>query len=587
MSLRPLLHSAWPGKANTPLTQLDLAFARTLNSLQASADERHLWLAALVSHQWGRGHACLDVHAWPDGAADVLGWPTAAVQALPSQLAEAVPTLPWAMGEHSPLVVQGQRLYLRRAWDAEQSIHHGLMALQHRVLPTPTDLSPQLDALFAPDPSDMQRAACAHAVQHAVTLITGGPGTGKTTTVVKLLLLLQATADAPLRILLTAPTGKAAARLAQAISQARGQLPALEHAHWPSAAHTLHKLLQTQRDATPRLDADVVVVDEASMIDLELMARLVKAVPSSARLVLLGDKDQLASVEAGAVMAQLCQAPWLAQHTMALVKSHRFDAEQGIGPWARAANAGDSPTLQTLWAQAPQACFREGAAVSRISRIHSHDSNTLQGLRQAWTPWLTLLEPHLHGQPCDDAQALALLASFSRVGVLCAMREGPWGVNAFNAQLQGALGFADAPWYVGRPVMARRNDYALGLMNGDTGLCLLRWVHGEARLRVAFADGQGGIRWQVPSRLAAVDTVFAMTVHQSQGSEFEQVLLVLPDQPAPLLTRELVYTGMTRARQQLCVWAPDPALLITACERTVQRSGGLAALGDPRSTVAK
>ncbi|NBX56140.1 MAG: hypothetical protein EBT70_13960 [Betaproteobacteria bacterium] len=156
-------------------------------------------------------------------------------------------------------------------------------------------------------------------------------------------------------------------------------------------------------------------------------------------------------------------------------------------------------------------------------------------------------------------------------------RIGPWGVNAFNAQLQRALGFADAPWFVGRAVVVRRNDYALGLMNGDTGVCLPRMVDGVARLRVAFADGQGGVRWLVPGRLAAVDTVFAMTVHQSQGSEFDQVLLVLPDQPAPLLTRELVYTGMTRARQQLCVWAPDPSLFVAACERTVRRSGGLAA----------
>jgi exodeoxyribonuclease V alpha subunit len=148
-------------------------------------------------------------------------------------------------------------------------------------------------------------------------------------------------------------------------------------------------------------------------------------------------------------------------------------------------------------------------------------------------------------------------------------------VNAFNTQIQKALGFADAPWFVGRPVMARRNDYSLGLMNGDIGLCLPTGVGKSQRLRVAFADGKSGVKWQVPSRLGAVDTVFAMTVHQSQGSEFEQVLLVLPDTPNPLLTRELVYTGMTRARQQLCIWASEPDLLAQACGRTVRRSGGL------------
>jgi exodeoxyribonuclease V alpha subunit len=148
-------------------------------------------------------------------------------------------------------------------------------------------------------------------------------------------------------------------------------------------------------------------------------------------------------------------------------------------------------------------------------------------------------------------------------------------VHAFNRQLQQALGFADTQWYSGRPVMARRNDYALGIMNGDLGLCLPRLIDGVLRLRVAFADAAGGVRWQVPGRLDDVDTVFAMTVHQSQGSEFEQVLLVLPERTAPILTRELIYTGITRARQRLCIWAAAPALLIAACERQVQRSGGL------------
>jgi exodeoxyribonuclease V alpha subunit len=311
------------------------------------------------------------------------------------------------------------------------------------------------------------------------------------------------------------------------------------------------------------------------MIDLEMMARLLKAVPPATRLVLLGDKDQLASVEAGAVMAQLCQAPWLAQHTIALQHSHRFDAHQGIGLWARAANAGDTLKLEQLWHAAPNACFPADEAVSRLDSGNSHQASILQHLKQAWSTWLGLLT-QFETQACDDAQALVLLQAFNQVGVLCALREGPWGVKSFNALIQQSLGFPDRDWFVGRPVMARRNDYALGLMNGDMGLCLPRTVNGETRLRVAFPDGAGGVRWQVPSRLEGVDTVFAMTVHQSQGSEFHQVLLVLPDQPAPLLTRELIYTGITRARQQLCIWAPQPALLAQACARQVHRSGGLA-----------
>ena len=583
MKLQQLLRD-WRDNKLTPLTGLDIGLAQLLQGLQASPDARHLWLAALASHQWGRGHACLDLSNWPHDATDLLGWSVQAVQALPSDLADAADSLPWTQGEDAPLVWFEKRLYLRRAWSAETSIRQRLMAMQQQSWPAPADLEQHLNALFGPetDTPDLQRMACAHAAVHAVTLITGGPGTGKTTTVVKLLRLLQANASQPLRTLLAAPTGKAAARLAQAMAQARSQLSATEAACLPSQANTLHKLLQAKQG----LEADVLVVDEASMIDLEMMARLLKAVPPTTRLVLLGDKDQLASVEAGAVMAQLCQAPWLAQHTVALQHSHRFDAQEGIGEWARAANAGDASKLQQLWQAAPNACLPSNVAVSRLDSANSHPSHILQPLKQAWATWLELLAP-LQSQSSDDDQALALLQAFNQLGVLCALREGPWGVKAFNTQIQQSLGFPDRDWFVGRPVMARRNDYALGLMNGDMGLCLPRTVHGETRLRVAFPDGIGGVRWQVPSRLEGVDTVFAMTVHQSQGSEFQQVLLVLPDQPAPLLTRELIYTGITRARQQLCVWAPQPALLAQACARQVHRSGGLTGPLNPLSTVAK
>jgi exodeoxyribonuclease V alpha subunit len=311
------------------------------------------------------------------------------------------------------------------------------------------------------------------------------------------------------------------------------------------------------------------------MIDLELMARLLKAVPAQARLVLLGDKDQLASVEAGAVMSQLCQAPWLQAHTLVLNHSHRFDPDQGIGAWAKACNAGDTAGLQALWQPAPEAIWSASASVTQSSQTNSSNPDVLRDIALAWTPWRTLLAPHQQGQACDDAQALALLQSFGRLGVLCGLREGPWGVKHFNQQLQQALGFAHTDWFVGRPVMARRNDYTLGLMNGDMGMCLPVLLDGEIRLRVAFPNGQGGVRWLVPSRLENVDTVFAMTVHQSQGSEFEQVLLILPDQPTPILSREWVYTGITRARQSLCVWAPAPSLLMQAISQAVVRSGGL------------
>ena len=573
MKIANLLASGWRDTSLTPLSALDIALVQLLQNLQACADERHLWLAALASHQWGRGHACLDLNGWPTNASLLLGWGAQALAALPNNLSQGLSDIPWTQGENSPLVVQGKRLYLRRAWQAEHDIHSRLMALQQSRVALP-NLAQQLDHLFGPDPHDGQRLACAHAAQNALTLITGGPGTGKTTTVVKLLRLLQSAADTPLRTLLAAPTGKAAARLGQAMAQARSTLSDSDAACLPNTAHTLHKLLYTRHGTPPVLQADVIVVDEASMIDLELMARLLKALPVQARLVLLGDKDQLASVEAGAVMSQLCQAPWLQAHTMVLTHSHRFDPDQGIGAWAKACNAGDSAGLQALWQTAPEACWSESATVTKLSKAHS-STDLLQAVAAAWTPWRKLLEPHQLGQACDDAQALALLHSFGRVGVLCGLREGPWGVKHFNQQLQQAMGFANTDWFIGRPVMARRNDYALGLMNGDLGMCLPVLFDGDIRLRVAFPDAQGGVRWLVPSRLGAIDTVFAMTVHQSQGSEFEQVLLILPDVDTALLTRELVYTGITRARQGLCVWAPAPALLVQAVAQTVVRSGGL------------
>ena len=574
MKIANLLASGWRGTSLTPLSDLDIALAHLLQNLQPSTDERHLWLAALASHQWGRGHACLDLKAWPDNADFLLGWSPQALAALPTKLALGLSDIPWTRGEHSPMVMEDKRLYLRRAWAAEQDIRTRLVALQQSRA-APPDLTQQLDHLFGTDPNDGQRLACAHAAQNALTLITGGPGTGKTTTVVKLLRLLQSGAATPLLTLLAAPTGKAAARLGQAMAQARATLSDSDAACLPTSAHTLHKLLYTSQGTAPVLQADVIVVDEASMIDLELMARLLKAVPTQARLVLLGDKDQLASVEAGAVMSQLCQAPWLQAHTMVLTHSHRFDPDQGIGAWAKACNAGDNTALQALWQTAPEACWSESAAVTKLSNANSSHTGILQAMTAAWTPWLKLLAPHQQGQGCDDAQALVLLQSFGRIGLLCALREGPWGVKHFNQQLQHAMGFADSDWFIGRPVMARRNDYALGLMNGDMGMCLPVLIDGEIRLRVAFPDGQGGVRWLVPSRLEAIDTVFALTVHQSQGSEFEQVMLILPDMDTALLKRELVYTGITRARQGLCVWAPSPSLLMQAITHSVVRSGGL------------
>ena len=586
------------------LTGLDISLANYFNSQQFSDDPRHLWLAALTSYQWGRGHACLDLNALQLQASALLGWNDEQVAALPKHLSAAAPTLPWIQGDNSPLVfvkdAQGERLYLRRAWNAEQSIREHILQRINLSIAEPVDLRHQLDTLFGTETS-MQRIACEVAAKNHITLITGGPGTGKTTTVVKLLALLIATSINDLKIHLAAPTGKAAARLTESITNALAQMPADVQSRIPTQTQTLHRLLRSNsRDTRVHpLATDVVVVDEASMVDLEMMARLLASVPPTARLILLGDKDQLASVEAGAVMSQLCTGELLRAQTVTLTHSHRFDAASGIGKWAQAVNADNqknATSIQALWNAAPdwlstlpnntsedskQDSGLTGPLhqVTKLQLQNAHDAKLARALAFGWRHWLSLLDSHRTNTfekitACTDSQAIDLLKSFNEFSVLCAVREGPFGVTQLNAHIEKALGFTASAWYVGRPVMVTRNDYALELMNGDVGICL---PGPDGVLRVAFPSLGGNVRWIVPSRLDSVETVFAMTVHKSQGSEFHHVLLVVPAHDSPVLTRELVYTGLTRAKENLTLWAPRPEVLLQACNRRVLRSGGLGA----------
>ena len=533
-----------------------------------------------------------------------MGWNDEQVAALPKHLSASAPTLPWIQGDNSPLVfvkdAQGERLYLRRAWNAEQSIREHILQRINLSIAEPVDLRHQLDTLFGTETS-MQRIACEVAAKNHITLITGGPGTGKTTTVVKLLALLIATSTNTLRIHLAAPTGKAAARLTESITNALAQMPADVQSRIPTQTQTLHRLLRSNsRDTRVHpLATDVVVVDEASMVDLEMMARLLASVPPTARLILLGDKDQLASVEAGAVMSQLCTGELLRAQTVTLTHSHRFDAASGIGKWAQAVNADNqknATSIQALWNAAPDWLSTlpnntsEGSKqdsgltgplhqVTKLQLQNAHDAKLAQTLAFGWRHWLSLLDSHRTNTfekitACTDSQAIDLLKSFNEFSVLCAVRDGPFGVAQLNAHIEKALGFTATAWYVGRPVMVTRNDYALELMNGDVGICL---PGADGVLRVAFPSLGGNVRWIVPARLDSVETVFAMTVHKSQGSEFHHVLLVVPAHDSPVLTRELVYTGLTRAKENLTLWAPRPEVLLQACYIRVLRSGGLGA----------
>jgi exodeoxyribonuclease V alpha subunit len=298
-------------------------------------------------------------------------------------------------------------------------------------------------------------------------------------------------------------------------------------------------------------------------------------------------------------MSQLCTGELLRAQTVTLTHSHRFDATSGIGQWAQAVkadNQNNAEAIQSLWNAAPdwfstlQTNTLENGMqgsestsplhqVTRLQLPNAHDTKLTLALRHGWRRWLSLLTEHSadtsdHTAACTDSQANDLLKTFSEFSVLCAVREGPFGVTQLNAQIEKSLGFNSATWYVGRPIMVTRNDYALELMNGDVGICL---PGPNGILRVAFPGLSGSVRWIVPSRLDSVETVFAMTVHKSQGSEFKHVLLVVPAQDSPVLTRELIYTGLTRAREDLTIWAPRKEVLLQTCSRRVLRSGGLGA----------
>jgi exodeoxyribonuclease V alpha subunit len=521
------------------LSILDVRFGQWLQLMQPSTNPEHALLASWLSKQVSQGHTCVSLDQLPSPI---------------KHLQHSAAAMPWVHGNASPLVLMQHRLYLRRHWQAEQTIAHciakRLQTAEQMDATLEARLKQQLHLLFDLDSStaqpNWQAIACALASRAMLTVITGGPGTGKTTTVVRLLALLQSSQNAPLHLALTAPTGKAAARLGDSMAQAIGQLPAhlqpLMQAHAQVKATTLHQLLQVghaaNRSSQAALAFDVVVVDEASMIDLEMMALLLSQLPTSTRLILLGDKDQLASVEAGAVMAQLCAhaeqglydaqtvdwigrmtscdiGPWkaplthdlfspalLARQTVMLRKSHRFHADSAIGQWAQAVNTGHIQTVQRLWQQTPAWSAHSTAEVQHApcGESTSRPSQWLAPVvRHGWRALRQQL--HVHTGAWSDAQALDAMKALGQFQVLCAQRQGPWGVQTLNQHMTQAMGMAtDSDWYAGRPVMVTRNDRGLGLMNGDVGLCLpsRHAMSGEPRLKVAFITGQGCIRWVLP-----------------------------------------------------------------------------------------
>ncbi|MDF3193056.1 exodeoxyribonuclease V subunit alpha [Pseudomonas sp. 1928-m] len=580
--------------SDLPLGPLERALVDSLQRLDPAASPVVLASAALLCTALDKGDVCLPLarlagqRPWPEHAFNVP-----ALAEWQAQLEAS--SLVGGDGDFTPLILVHGRLYLARYQAYERQLAEQLL---QRAADLPevdeAQLSESLTRLFAfnQQQPDWQRLAAAQAVRRKLAVISGGPGTGKTTTVVRLLAaLLEQPGCEHLAIGLAAPTGKAAARMAEAIRNAKAELPVSEaiKAALPDEARTLHRLLgsrgdspQVRHHAANPLALDVLVVDEASMVDLALMAKLLDALPPTARLILLGDKDQLCAVEAGAVFAELCEgrgfdaqaaselqritgqqvpvsepSSQLGDAVVLLTHSHRFAGDSGIGELARRINGGDvSGTLNLLKEDRSDLDWTAQPTPNEL----------LERLDQGYAPYINAAK---------SADPAAAFAAFNTFRALCAQREGAWGVAGINEALEARIKrrshvASRERWYVGRPIMVRQNDYALGLFNGDIGLCL----HTEYGLRVFF-EGEEGYRPFAPARLPSHDSAFAMTVHKSQGSEFAEVLLVLPEQPSPLLSRSLFYTGITRAKHKVEIWAL-PARLGEAVATRAERAAGLA-----------
>ncbi|MEZ4371947.1 MAG: exodeoxyribonuclease V subunit alpha [Polyangiaceae bacterium] len=610
------------------LGALDVEFARVLERIQPSAPNV-LLAAALTSRAVQRGHVCLDLRGLDKRVLldqdeqpvevelpGLRGWlrelSHSALVATPATCLE--PTA----ADHRPLVLDARgRVYLWRYYDYQTRLAANLLErLGRDVAVDEQVLARSVSRLFAgsrEDP-DLQRVAALVAASSAFSLISGGPGTGKTTTVVRILATLieqsRALGKDPPRILLLAPTGKASQRLAEAITEQKSKLTCES---WvseaiPTEALTIHRALGYQPHSPTRfrygasepLSADCVLVDESSMVDLALLTKLVEAVPRHAQLILIGDKDQLSSVETGAILGDVFNPSTFAGYSPELVtrvaslsgdrlpkpkraraggraaladcmvhltKSYRYSSQGGIGALARAINAGDA---RAAW----DSC-QGRSGVSFIAGEPAELEPKLGRLAvEGYRGYLAATDP------------ARKLEELSRFRMLTAHRRGRLGVEQLNQVCERALadaglirlfsGFEQrANWYPGQPILVTQNDYQLGLFNGDIGVVTRSE---DGRLRAWFWSATSGetpsLRGILPARLPPHETVYAMTVHKSQGSEFDQVALVLPPKPSPILTRELIYTAVTRAKAEVTL-VGQRAILEAGVSQRIRRASGL------------
>ncbi len=600
---------------NNLLQDIDLKFSDLLTTLAGDTASAELSLAGvLVSNiTSGAKHICLDIKALADRPlATLFNDPS---ENLPDRLNRIRTPVAdtWAAqlkgstvvgrpGEYQPLILdRQQRLYLYRYWTYEHQLAAAIKSRTGMHGP-PVDrhlLQAGLRRYFdhAGSSPNWQKVAAYAAATNNFCIISGGPGTGKTHTVTHILALLLEQ-DSGLKISLCAPTGKAAARLQESIKKAKQALvcaPSLLAAI-PEEATTIHRLLGVRRnspyfyhDSHYPLSADILIVDEASMVSLALMAKLVLAAADQTRVILLGDKNQLASVEAGAVLGDICEAAdtnqfsrefcdayagssgekmdrvcvpgrtALSDCAVELKFSYRFDESSAIGTVSQAVNRGDiSRALELIETDTSKTVIkRQLPGSSELESVLAADlaSNYADLFRAQ-----------------NVQEAFSVLETFR---ILCSHRKGPYGVKNINLLMETIFqkqGFIDMTrdYYPGRPIMILSNHYSLKLYNGDVGII---WEDETREKRAYFPDRQGGFRTLAPVRLPAHETVYAMTIHKSQGSEFDQILMILPPVDSPVFTRELVYTGITRARCKVEIWANDDIFNKAVTARVERRSG--------------
>ncbi len=613
MSFLRAYETEYEGWVETELvSQIAIEFGRFMNSLADRPSEGVFLGATLVSHMTTQGNICLDLPVvagrvvYDEHGDSICHCPPLEVWKR-DLLDSGVVGRP---GDFAPLILDGRgRLYLYRYWQYESALARHLCQRAGGQLGA-YDKPRLIDLIAKYFPSsidsykiDWQALAAFIFLIKGLCIISGGPGTGKTSTVCKILgLILELNASCPLRIALTAPTGKAAARLEQAIKETRERLPTVPET-WekiPQHACTVHRLLGA-RSSSPYflynkdnpLPADIVVLDEASMVDLPLMAKLFEALRPEARVLLLGDKDQLASVEAGAVLGDICTEKNVEKFSAELIetlgpifpaahrelergaistglhdsvvqlrKNYRFGEHSGIGALARAVNLGNADEALDIL---------RGSGFSDVGWYPLPSASTLaSGLAG------TVISEY--GAYLQDGSVAEKFSHLDNYRILCALRHGPYGLFTINQIVQRILerhGVV-APLgeiYPGLPLLITKNDYDLGIFNGDLGI-VVHTEKGDRSMSVAFRNPDGSIRMVHPTRLPEYEIAYAMSIHKAQGSEFDRITIVLPDTDVPILTRELLYTAITRARKEVQIWATEEILRKTITRR-IRRSSGL------------